>query len=343
MSLRGLLDYPSSSEDEQETDEDNKKKQDIIENNIKSKREYSSQIEKDLSYNHTISPKFGHSSSLLESSQEENETSEEKYTANVNQEPSNSIENYVELVSDNLEYNCSHEDENVSKLDVPQLPGMSKRELKGLKSAVWKDIISEGITTHKKPVAIEQSANVAGTTEVSSEDQSSRGLEQYYEYYQYHYNQYQLYLETCNKEGGYSEEVSKQYSQWLSDLYNRIYYNSSNNFFMNQTNPAFKQRSFEELQAQDRELERYFDSGQNTFSTMRAAHKSTFRGTRTYQENNKGYNPSHFNNLTPGAKRIRAMFKEKIQDSSNIERPPKSNKQKKREAWRETMKSRIKK
>ena len=30
-----------------------------------------------------------------------------------------------------------------------------------------------------------------------------------------------------------------------------------------------------------------------------------FRGTRTYQENNKGYNPAHFNNLTPGAKKIR--------------------------------------
>ena len=76
------------------------------------------------------------------------------------------------------------------------------KPLKGLNYCLSSQLLAlnqNKLFVFKKPVAIEQSSEESVTTEVSSEDQSSWSLEQYYEYYQYHYNQYQLYLETCNK------------------------------------------------------------------------------------------------------------------------------------------------
>ena len=87
---------------------------------------------------------------------------------------------------------------------------------------------------------------------------------------------------------------------------------------------------------------------------QRAAFKSTFRGTKTYRENNKDFNPAHFNQLTKGAKKIRKMFlqsgsvmtdKERYIPEKDLpeNREPKSNKQLKREAWKSKMKVMINK
>ena len=112
-------------------DDKEKKEENTAENNKKSKEELSSPIEKDPSDDLTNKPEFSQSLHL-ESTPVENETCEEICTAYVNPEPSNhSVDNYVDSVTDDtIEYNYSQEDDNVAELDVPQLPGMSKREMK---------------------------------------------------------------------------------------------------------------------------------------------------------------------------------------------------------------------
>ena len=110
--------------------------------------------------------------------------------------------------------------------------------------------------------------------------------------------------------------------------------------------PQLKQKTFEELLEQDRQLEQYFNSEPpNEYNTQRDAFKSSFRGTRRYRMLNGGnYNARHFNQLSSGAKKFAEMYpKQKsvfvdkdayIADKDLPENQDiKSNKQRKKDKW----------
>merc|ERR1719322_1936554 len=110
--------------------------------------------------------------------------------------------------------------------------------------------------------------------------------------------------------------------------------------------PQLRQKTFEELLEQDRQLEAYFSSEPpNEYNTQRDAFKSSFRGTRRYRMLNGGnYNASHFNQLSSGAKKFSEMYpkqKSVIEDKdayvADKDLPEnqdiKSNKQRKKDKW----------
>lgn len=107
------------------------------------------------------------------------------------------------------------------------------------------------------------------------------------------------------------------------------------------------QKSFEELQAQDRELDAYFNSAPaNEYNSQRDAFKSSFRGTRMYRMKNKDnpHNSKHFNQLSQGAKQFakmypkqKSVFEDKDAYVADKDLPenqdPKSLKQRKKDKW----------
>ena len=110
--------------------------------------------------------------------------------------------------------------------------------------------------------------------------------------------------------------------------------------------PQLRQKTFEELLEQDRQLEEYFNSEPpNEYNTQRDAFKSSFRGTRRYRMLNGGnFNPRHFNTLSQGAKKFAEMYpKQKsvfvdkdayVADKDLPENQDiKSNKQRKKDKW----------
>lgn len=110
--------------------------------------------------------------------------------------------------------------------------------------------------------------------------------------------------------------------------------------------PQLRQKTFEELLEQDRQLDNYFSSEPpNEYNTQRDAFKSSFRGTRRYRMLNGGnYNAKHFNTLSSGAKKFAEMYpkqKSVIEDKdayvADKDLPEnqdiKSNKQRKKDKW----------
>ena len=110
--------------------------------------------------------------------------------------------------------------------------------------------------------------------------------------------------------------------------------------------PALKQKSFEELLEQDRQLAEYFNSEPpNEYNTQRDAFKSSFRGTRRYRMlNGTNFNPRHFNQLSSGAKKFaelypkqKSVFVDKDAYIADKDLPEnqdiKSNKQRKKDKW----------
>ena len=110
--------------------------------------------------------------------------------------------------------------------------------------------------------------------------------------------------------------------------------------------PQLRQKTFEELLEQDRQLEAYFSSEPpNEYNTQRDAFKSSFRGTRRYRMLNGGnYNAKHFNSLSSGAKKFaemypkqKSVFEDKDAYVADKDLPEnqdiKSNKQRKKDKW----------
>merc|ERR1712126_721926 len=110
--------------------------------------------------------------------------------------------------------------------------------------------------------------------------------------------------------------------------------------------PQLRQKTFEKLLEQDRQLEAYFSSEPpNAYNTQRDAFKSSFRGTRRYRMLNGGnYNAKHFNQPSSGAKKFSVMYpkqKSVIEDKdayvADKDLPEnqdiKSNKQRKKDKW----------
>jgi len=113
-----------------------------------------------------------------------------------------------------------------------------------------------------------------------------------------------------------------------------------------------RQKSFEELVEQDRQLKAYFESAPaNEYNSQRDAFKSSFRGTRMYRMRNgtDKFNPKHFNQLSLGAKTFsqlypkqKSVFVDKDAYVADKDLPenqdPKSMKQRKKDKWFERMK-----
>eukprot|EP00088_Acartia_fossae_P032020 TRINITY_DN3281_c0_g1_i1.p1 TRINITY_DN3281_c0_g1~~TRINITY_DN3281_c0_g1_i1.p1 ORF type:complete len:380 (-),score=62.26 TRINITY_DN3281_c0_g1_i1:421-1560(-) len=248
-------------------------------------------------------------------------------------------------------------DDTIEEKVIPSI--ISKREQKRLKKAILKNITT---MTSEEPTTTDQKEGEGSSS--GGEGEPSEGnirTEYTQEYYMYHYNQYQQYLQQSKQTGDYSEEVAKQYCDWLAHLYSKMYAQNVEKV-MSDAPPQsqdmlpqthFRQKTFEELQAQDQELKNFFEPNIYDWTMRRAAFKQTFRGTRSYQLRNKTYNPSHFNikDSKELRKKRRLIEKQFIKDkeayvseySLDDIKEPKSNKQLKREAWREQMKAKIRK
>jgi len=142
-------------------------------------------------------------------------------------------------------------------------------------------------------------------------------------------------------------EYMHKYSEWYAQ------YGSTGSGVAGPATPTqIRQKSFEELVEQDRQLSAYFDSAPaNEYNSQRDAFKSSFRGTRMYRMKNANdkYNPKHFNQLSQGAKAFQALYpKQKsvfvdkdayVADKDLPEnQDPKSLKQRKKDKWFERMK-----
>jgi len=143
-------------------------------------------------------------------------------------------------------------------------------------------------------------------------------------------------------------EYMKKYSEWYDQ------YGSTGSGVAGPATPAqIRQKSFDELVEQDRQLSAYFDSAPaNEYNSQRDAFKSSFRGTRMYRMKNANdkYNPKHFNQLSQGAKAFKDLYpKQKsvfvdkdayVADKDLPEnQDPKSLKQRKKDKWFERMKA----
>ena len=137
------------------------------------------------------------------------------------------------------------------------------------------------------------------------------------------------------------DEYMTKYSAWYAQ-----YGSGTGDTPAQPVQPQLRQKTFEELQEQDRQLEAYFSSEKpNEYNTQRDAFKSSFRGTRRYRMLNGGnYNARHFNTLSTGAKKFAEMYpKQKsvmvdkdayVADKDLPENQDiKSNKQRKKDKW----------
>ena len=137
------------------------------------------------------------------------------------------------------------------------------------------------------------------------------------------------------------DEYMTKYSAWYAQ-----YGSGTGDTPAQPVQPQLRQKTFEELQEQDRQLEAYFNSEKpNEYNTQRDAFKSSFRGTRRYRMLNGGnYNARHFNTLSTGAKKFAEMYpKQKsvmvdkdayVADKDLPENQDiKSNKQRKKDKW----------
>jgi len=142
-------------------------------------------------------------------------------------------------------------------------------------------------------------------------------------------------------------EYMQKYSEWYAQ-----YGSQAAGVAAPATPTVIRQKTFEELVEQDRQLAAYFESAPaNEYNSQRDAFKSSFRGTRMYRmrNGNDKYNPKHFNQLSQGAKAFAQMYpKQKsvfvdkdayVADKDLPEnQDPKSLKQRKKDKWFERMK-----
>ena len=256
------------------------------------------------------------------------------------------------------------------------IPGMSKKEMEMMmKNAKWLDIVTEEVDEESRPEFDYNTPLPFTATQEEGEPEGSQESESDYlsyvaEYQNYMANSANLLAgkeksdqlaEEAAAEGSSSGEVpgteqggSGQSGQ-LWDEYMTKYqawYNqygaasAGGSAGSSSSTPALKQKSFEELLEQDRQLDQYFNSEPaNEYNTQRDAFKSSFRGTRRYRMiNGTNYNPRHFNSLSSGAKKFAEHYpKQKsvmvdkdayVADKDLPENQDiKSNKQRKKDKW----------
>jgi len=254
------------------------------------------------------------------------------------------------------------------------IPGMSKKEMEMMmKNAKWVDIVTEEVDEESRPEFDYNTPLPFSATQEESEAESSQESESDYLSYVAEYQNYMAasaklmagkekadqLAEEAAAEGASNAEAPRpveSVSGQLWDEYMTKYQAWYNQYgaasgegsagTSSSTTPALKQKSFAELQEQDRQLEEYFNSAPaNEYNTQRDAFKSSFRGTRRYRMiNGTNYNPRHFNHLSSGAKKFAENYpKQKsvmvdkdayIADKDLPENQDiKSNKQRKKDKW----------
>eukprot|EP00092_Neocalanus_flemingeri_P037713 GFUD01041059.1.p1 GENE.GFUD01041059.1~~GFUD01041059.1.p1 ORF type:complete len:410 (+),score=143.28 GFUD01041059.1:53-1282(+) len=261
-----------------------------------------------------------------------------------------------------------------------RLPAIGRREMEMLKTANWTEITTEAIGDGEKqefeyntPLPF----TLPGQGGEDDEEEESQVNPQPAEYdYVSYVAEYQNYMASSatllegqaksQEEGGSSStptsaldpdytsphtdewsEYMQKYSEWYAQ-----YGSQGAGVAAPSTPTEIKQKSFNELVEQDRQLSAYFDSAPaNEYNSQRDAFKSSFRGTRMYRMKNdkEKYNPKHFNQLSQGAKAFKEMYpKQKsvfvdkdayVADKDLPEnQDPKSLKQRKKDKWFERMK-----
>merc|ERR1719510_858243 len=241
-----------------------------------------------------------------------------------------------------------------------------------MKNAKWVDIVTEEVDQESKPEFDYNTPLPFSATQEEGEAESSQESESDYLSY---VAEYQNYLaasanllagkeksdqlaeeaaaeggsseaETPRIEGGGSGQLWDEYMTKYQAWYSQYGATSGSAGPSSSQTPTLKQKSFEELLEQDRQLEEYFNSAPaNEYNTQRDAFKSSFRGTRRYRMiNGTNYNPRHFNHLSSGAKKFAELYpKQKsvivdkdayIADKDLPENQDiKSNKQRKKDKW----------
>jgi len=258
-----------------------------------------------------------------------------------------------------------------------RLPAIGRREMELLKTAQWTHITTEEVEEGEKkefeyntPLPF----NITGQGGDEEEDESvvvPQPAE--YDYVSY-VAEYQNYLANSasllegqaksQAEGSSAppsaldpdyrsphsdewNEYMQKYSEWYAQ-----YGSQAAGVAAPATPTVIRQKTFEELVEQDRQLAAYFESAPaNEYNSQRDAFKSSFRGTRMYRmrNGNDKYNPKHFNQLSQGAKAFAQMYpKQKsvfvdkdayVADKDLPEnQDPKSLKQRKKDKWFERMK-----
>jgi len=260
-----------------------------------------------------------------------------------------------------------------------RLPAIGRREMEMLKTAQWTHITTEAVNEDDKqefeyntPLPF----NLPGQGGGEEEEEESLVNPQPAEYdYLSYVAEYQNYMSNSaallegqaktQAEGSSSStpsaldpdytsphsdewsEYMQKYSEWYAQ-----YGSQGAGVAAPATPTQIRQKSFEELIEQDRQLNDYFNSAPaNEYNSQRDAFKSSFRGTRMYRMKNANdkYNPKHFNQLSQGAKAFSQMYpKQKsvfvdkdayVADKDLPEnQDPKSLKQRKKDKWFERMK-----
>jgi len=259
-----------------------------------------------------------------------------------------------------------------------RLPAIGRREMEMLKTAQWTHITTEDVGEGEKqefeyntPLPFNTSGQGGG----EDDEEESVVVPQPAEYdYVSYVAEYQNYMASSatllegqaksQAEGSSStpsaldpdyksphsdewNEYMQKYSEWYAQ-----YGSQAAGVAAPATPTQVKQKSFEELVEQDRQLANYFESAPaNEYNSQRDAFKSSFRGTRMYRMKNANdkYNPKHFNQLSQGAKAFKELYpKQKsvfvdkdayVADKDLPEnQDPKSLKQRKKDKWFERMK-----
>lgn len=264
-----------------------------------------------------------------------------------------------------------------------KLRGMGRREAEMLATAQWTDITTEAVDGASKPqfeyntplpFNPESETGGAGGEEGGGKKESAE-----YDYMSY-VAEYQNYMAGArqllegqakgaadqakaaeSEQAGPSSALDPDYvspnmDEWnaymakYSEWYNQ-YGGQAAGVAAPAAPPQIRQKTFEELVEQDRQLEEYFSTeAPNEYNSQRDAFKSSFRGTRLYRmRNGENYNKKHFNQLSQGAKAFaslypkqKSVFEDKDAYVADKDLPenqdPKSNKQKKKDKWFEGMK-----
>jgi len=249
-----------------------------------------------------------------------------------------------------------------------RLPAIGRREMEMLKTAQWTHITTEDVGEGEKqefeyntPLPFNTSGQGGG----EDDEEESVVVPQPAEYdYVSYVAEYQNYMASSatllegqaksQAEGSSStpSALDPDYKSPHSDEWNEYMQKYSAGVAAPATPTQVKQKSFEELVEQDRQLANYFESAPaNEYNSQRDAFKSSFRGTRMYRMKNANdkYNPKHFNQLSQGAKAFKELYpKQKsvfvdkdayVADKDLPEnQDPKSLKQRKKDKWFERMK-----
>lgn len=201
------------------------------------------------------------------------------------------------------------EDENSSS-SPSAFPGIGRRELARLKDAVWTEVTTEAVPEAARPVFSYNTPLPFHDQDASSAMNGGQGSHQHHHHsrtqndYASNVTAYQEYLQyyyqMSPEDPAYRDYVAQYAAWWVQ---------STPHVASSVPMSHIRQKSFEELLEQDRQLSDLCKTpNANEYVCQRSAFKSSFRGTKTYREHNKGYNPKHFNQLSQGAETYAKTF-----------------------------------